>query len=205
MCWVCPELIVSTTSDRWGEFGGHREHSLPDIAHGLATASDLDAFTNRLFADAIHLLRISAWAGPIYTLGNGGCHRIHAARLLGLPWLLADVFHPQQGTDWRVSDLLEDRADATKNRAHRMMQRIDGLQRRGIIDAEILPTDTDEPLWTRVRCSRLPAPWLLREPELATTINAAYERCYPGALDQLGIPANVGTQPDKWTDWIADA
>jgi hypothetical protein len=43
--WVRPELVISTYSEAWGEFGGHREDSLTDIAAGLAATDDLPAFT----------------------------------------------------------------------------------------------------------------------------------------------------------------
>jgi hypothetical protein len=50
--------------------------------------------------------------------------------------------------------------------------------------------------------TRLPAPWLIRAPELAAAGNAYYEALYPGALATLGIPAEVGTDAAAWARWL---
>ncbi|MEU6261720.1 hypothetical protein [Saccharopolyspora shandongensis] len=200
--WVQPERVLSTYSDAWGEFGGHREHSLRDVVEGLASAESIEKFVRELFGvDAIDLNRIPGWAGPVYQLGNDGCHRIHAARVLGLPWIAAQVGYSQHASEWQLSELTIEngRIFPGKLREYRLAL-IQGLDRRGIIDVEVIPTP--DPLWTRVRCTRLPAPWLLRAPEWATRVNAAYERAIPGALGQLGIPVGIGTQRDKWTAWL---
>ncbi len=201
--WVRPELVISTYSDAWGEFGGHREYSLIDIAAGLAATDDLPAFAHELFDDGpIDLIRVPAWAGPVYDLNSNGGHRVHAARLLGLPWLAAQVGYRQHATEWDLATLTIENGyiRGREYRAHRL-QLIEGLHRRGIIDAEVLP-GTDKRFRPRVRCTRLPAPWLLRDPEFTTTVNAAYECCYPGALEQLGIRVEIGTRPDKWAAWL---
>ena len=36
----------------------------------------------------------------------------------------------------------------------------------------------------------------------ALNVHAAYETCYPGALDQLGIPVGIGTDPSRWANWL---
>lgn len=208
--WVRPEQILATYSTVWGDFGGHREVSLTNIAAGLAHAGDLAAFVRKLVGgDPIHLLHVSAWAGPVYELGDNGGHRIHAARLLGLPWLAAHVTHKQIATEWPLGFLLQQDHDLGDHayRYHRLAL-IRGLSERGIIDADVIQGDPDDlcnPLLTRVRCRRLSAPWLLRDAKRATRANAAYEHCYPGSLEQLGIPVSVGTQPDAWTDWLTKA
>ncbi|MEV6227454.1 hypothetical protein AB0L88_06150 [Saccharopolyspora shandongensis] len=189
--WVNPALVISTYSPAWGEFDGHQEESLPNIIHGLAESQTVDAFARRLFDDPIDLTRIPAWAGPVYELGEGGCHRIHATRVLNLPWMAAVVNHRQWPVTWKV--------DPRKLRPQHAL--IEGLNMRGIIEAEVVPPSDD--LWARVRCTRLPAPWLVREPEFATAMNAVYEATYPGALAQLGIPEDIATRPEAWRSWLS--
>lgn len=77
---------------------------------------------------------------------------------------------------------------------------IEGLIRRGIVEGEF--DDTPDLFNRTLHCTRLPAPWLIRAPELATAGNAYYEALYPGALAMLGIPAEVGTDADAWTRWL---
>ncbi|AZP14919.1 hypothetical protein EJC51_01395 [Streptomyces aquilus] len=43
-----------------------------------------------------------------------------------------------------------------------------------------------------------PAPWLLGDAALASAYNTAYERVYPGALTELGIPATALTGREAW-------
>ncbi|MFI6930750.1 hypothetical protein [Streptomyces sp. NPDC050287] len=47
-----------------------------------------------------------------------------------------------------------------------------------------------------------PAPWLLGDAALASAYNMAYERVYPGALTELGIPATALTGRKAWEQWL---
>lgn len=60
----------------------------------------------------VKLHRLPGPAEPLYVLGNGGSHRTHLSRILGLPWLFAattlippprkvEVFHVASGQDER--------------------------------------------------------------------------------------------------------
>ncbi|QKZ18839.1 hypothetical protein [Streptomyces chartreusis] len=40
-----------------------------------------------------------------------------------------------------------------------------------------------------------PAPWLLGDAALASAYNVAYERVYPGAPTERGIPGTAGDRP----------
>lgn len=47
-----------------------------------------------------------------------------------------------------------------------------------------------------------PAPWLLGDAALASAYNTAYERVYPGALTELGIPAAALAGRKAWEQWL---
>lgn len=203
--WVPTALVVATHHPRWGEFGGHRDTAPQDIAQGLMAAADLDRFTDILFGDdELSLHREPGWAGPLYTLGSNGNHRVHAARMLGLPWLAASVYGEATATSWNLLGLLggdpdSDRGGSYEKRLNERKQLVAGLIRRGIIDGELTGPESNRVL----RCRRLPAAWLLRAPRSTTTVNTVYESRYPGALARLGIPAQIGTDPDAWAAWLS--
>lgn len=174
-----------------------------EIAKGLASAEDLHEFTRELFEDAINLIRIPAWAGPIYEIGANGIHRTHTARMLGLPWLAATVYFYSEPPSWEVWSIVArdpgPRQGSFERRIEQRQVLIEGLLRRNVIDGELITTSREEPV---VRCFNLPAPWLLRGAEYATAANRLYESRYPGALAQLGIPEEIGTDPTAWTAWL---
>ncbi|MEU3624815.1 hypothetical protein BS329_17890 [Amycolatopsis coloradensis] len=204
--WVPTRLVVGTRHPVWGDFGGHRDEIPVDIASGLLDAEDLDTFTAKFFSPKIDLMMAPGWTGPLYHVGSDGNHRVHTARMLGLPWLAAAIkvqaIRPSSG----IIDLLNmDPDDGAKIQSfeRRMRDRTElviGLLRRGVIAGE-LTGDRGETL----RFRRLPAAWLLHRAEYATAINAIYEKCYPGALAQLGIPLEAGTDPVAWRCWLAGA
>lgn len=200
MQWVPAHLVVSTNHPSWGDFEGHRDRAPFDIVDGLLS-SDLEAFTHRLFTDEISLMRAPGWAGPLYGVSANGNHRVHTARILNLPWLAATVLVEPTPPSWGIPNLLaSDNTDEERRRlprpqrARKRQLLITGFIRRGIIDGD-LTGDRD---WPILRCRHLPAAWLLRAPQYATHVNAIYERCYPGALAQLGIPLAIGTDPAAW-------
>jgi hypothetical protein len=204
--WVPASWVVATSCPVWGEFGTHRPGVPLDIARGLAAAADLDAFTHRLFTDEMNLIRIAAWAGPLYRIGVNGIHRVHTARMLGLPWLAVSVDYEAVPPSWDLISILSTShrpRQSLEQRATERLALINGLIRRGVIDGELI-AEADE-RWPTLRCRRLPAPWLLHASEDATTVNAIYESRYPGALAQLGIPTEIGTEPTAWTAWLTTA
>lgn len=200
--WVPTRLVVATGCPVWGEFGDHRPEVPLKIAKALATTPDLHTFTRDLFLVAINLHRVAAWAGPVYKVGSNGNHRIHTARMLGLPWLPATVYFDSEPPNCEIWDIVaRDPGTPRESFERRIRKRqalIEGLLRRRVIDGELI-TGPEEPM---LRCFRLPAPWLLRSAEYATTANRMYESRYPGALSQLGIPQGIGTDPIAWTNWL---
>ncbi|OXM61391.1 hypothetical protein [Amycolatopsis vastitatis] len=204
--WVPTRLVVGTRHPVWGDFGGHRDETPLDIAVGLLGADDVDAFTLKLFTPKIVLMMAPGWAGPLYRVGYNGNHRVHMARMLELPWLAAAVEVKAVPPSWRIIDLLAidpddgTRIDSCNSRMRERTELVTGLLRRGVIDGE-LAGERGETL----RCRRLPAAWLLHQAEYATAVNAVYEDRYPGALAQLGIPLDAGTNPAAWRRWLAEA
>jgi hypothetical protein len=203
--WIPTSLVVATDNRTWGDFGGHRDEAPYEIVAGLLS-SGLDDFTYELFTDQIRLLRAPGWAGPLYRVGGNGNHRIHAARMLNLPWLAAAVEVESIATSWDMLGLIADDPDRDEDRRRPLDERlceravlVAGLIRRGLIDGELTGAGPQPVL----HCRRLPAAWLLRAPRYATRINAVYESRYPGALAQLGIPIGIGTDPVSWTRWLA--
>lgn len=167
--WVDPKLVVSTNQPVWNQFD-RRPGSVPDIAEGLAGAFDttdgIERWLYRMFAETgcIGLLRIEGPAGPIYEVCGDGTHRVHAARLLGVPAILAVI---------EVSTLPRPRWENGLVEA-----RWRDLRERGVIAAEVR-----QGRWFFRGVS---AEWLLKDASAAESVSAAYERCYPGALDQMG-------------------
>ncbi|NEB16726.1 hypothetical protein [Streptomyces coelicoflavus] len=47
-----------------------------------------------------------------------------------------------------------------------------------------------------------PAPWLLGDAALTSSYNTAYERVYPGALSELGIPTAALAGRTAWEQWL---
>ncbi|MET9263703.1 hypothetical protein [Amycolatopsis sp. NPDC004079] len=205
--WVPTRSVVGTGHSEWGEFGDHRPEVPLEIAEGLLRAADLEAFTAELFGHDISLLRTPAWAGPLYRIGSNGNHRIHAAKLLKLPWLATVVYLEATAPVWEVAGIVaadrdtgEEHPGSFERRVDERIRAIEGLLRRGVIDGD-LHADGIRPV---LRCTRLPASWLLRAPGYAARVNTLYERCYPGALAQLGVPPEVGFDPQQWERWLIE-
>lgn len=203
--WVPTHLVVGTNHHSWGEFNGHRPRVPLDVVQGLLN-DDLETFTSTFFGGAITLTRTPGWAGPLYHIGSNGTHRVHTARMLQLPWLAAEVRVDTIAPSWTLRDLVADDPDHRDKRMRRpVKQHVDehaalvaGLLRREIIEGDLVDDGSERIL----RCRRLPAAWLLRSARHATMVNAVYEARYPGALAQLDIPTEVGTDPVAWTQWL---
>lgn len=98
--------------------------------------------------------------------------------------------HPLGGAPdpWPLHEQLQERAN-----------HIAGLINRKIIDAELRDNPHGKPT---LHCRYLHAAWLLRAPDHASAVNMIYESSYPGALAQLNIPTEVGTDPTAWKTWV---
>lgn len=141
----------------------------------------------------------------LYRVSMNGNHRVHTARMLDLPWLPARIDHTKAPPAWELWSMSAVESNWSGTRWTESWERrrqalVEGLIRRGVIDAEF---DDNPDLFGRtLRCARLPAPWLVRAPELAAAANALYERRYPGALATLDIPTKIGTNATAWEAWL---
>ncbi|MEU4672693.1 hypothetical protein AB0F91_33180 [Amycolatopsis sp. NPDC023774] len=187
VAWAATRLVVGAGRSVWGEFGDHRPEMPATITAGLLDATDVEAFTDKLFTPPISLRRTSAWVGPLYRVGSNGNHRLHTARMLNLPWLAAAVHFQATAPAWNMSGLVLADSDAEERErggsfdkclAERLAV-VEGLLRRGVVDGILTGKGRALPV---LHCSRLPATWLLRAPAHAARVNAVYESRYPGAL-----------------------
>jgi hypothetical protein len=124
-------------------------------------------------------------------------HRTHAFALLDLPVIAAQVSVmalPARITAAGIGATLEDPDPAALWR---------GLIRTGLLEGRI---EDDESAWIGARHVLYPtwaaAPWMLLTPRDTAKVAAAYDRVYPGALHELGIPTYVLGNADAWTSWL---
>lgn len=178
--WIPPEQVVATSARAWNDIDRNPpRNSVIHIAAALAT-SDLDEWVEQMSPehDPVSAKRVEGPAGPIYEIGPG-THRAHAARLFGLPQLLALVKPAGLPVAVRPADR---ETSAVWS----------GLRDRGMLEAEVSNDN-----WWYVRSTV--AEWMLASPPVSTQINAAYERLYPGALQEAtGLTITELTSPEDW-------
>lgn len=208
--WVPAERIVATHLTTWGQRNDHKPWRPVDLAHDVVEAAKegtAGALARKLFMfEPMQLTRINAWAGPVYTVGDGGegQHRAHALRMLGLGWAAAHITYDVPAPCVDLYGLVADDDDQDREerapvaRVGERVALINGLRRRGVIDAWWDADHDEEWLW----CRSVPAPWLLRNAAQATAANRTYEATYPGALARLGVPEQVGCDAQAWTEWL---
>jgi hypothetical protein len=177
-------MPVSTPSSTWNAIGREPPRAtVVDVAAWLVAAAEsvegIDQWAAKMFArDPILLHYIGGPAGPVYQAGNG-IHRVHAARIWRLPYVLA-IVHVERlptpigpGPAGDLSPLWE------------------GLQQRGLIEADVVGR-----YWY---LRSVTAEWMLTRPSLATVMNGTYERLYSGALQKAtGMTIHELTEPKKW-------
>jgi hypothetical protein len=178
--WISPEQVVATSARAWNDIDRTPPRSsVVDVAAALGT-SDLGQWVEQMSPeiDPIVAFRVEGPAGPIYEVGTG-THRAHAARLFGLPCLLALVKPAGLPVAVRPAD--------------REVSAVwSGLVGRGILQAEV----SDENWWY---VESVVGEWMLAAPSVATQVNSAYERLYPGALSEAtGLTVAELTHPGLW-------
>ncbi|MFJ5812156.1 hypothetical protein, partial [Streptomyces sp. NPDC093093] len=142
---------------------------------------------------AISLSIINGPAGPFYNVSMGGAHRTHLFRILGLPWVFAKLYARISPHRFDVASVIDTAKGMTE--AARGWQT---LLERGLLHGSI----RYEGAFAVLDLDHAPAPWLLGEPALASAYNTTYERVYPGALTELGIPATALTGRKVWEQWL---
>ena len=178
--WVSPEQVVATSARAWNDIDRTPPRSsVVDIAAALAT-SDLGQWVEEMSpeVDPVVAFRVEGPAGPIYEVGTG-THRAHAARLFSLPCLLALVKPAGLPVAVRPADR---EASAVWS----------GLLDRGLLQAEV----SDDNWWY---VGSVVGEWMLAAPSVATRVNSAYDRLYPGALPEAtGLKVAELTNPELW-------
>ncbi|MFT9634505.1 hypothetical protein ACM0CO_19250 [Mycobacteroides abscessus subsp. abscessus] len=189
--WIDPRLIVSTRDRVWNDIDRNPpRNSVHGIAAGLrdaAATGDVTNWLHRMYGHPgeMFIKRAEGPAGPIYETALG-THRTHAARLLELPAVLARIVPVTMPTP--ASPAGDGRWTHPSVDIELLWR---GLMNRGVITAEVIDGH-----W---HFGALSAEWMLASPEVATLVNAAYERLYPGALQQAtGLTREQLTQPESW-------
>jgi hypothetical protein len=196
--WVNPKAIVMTADKHWGKFD-RRPDNVPMIVRSLLSSSDLRHTLIRgvLLPGATDLISVKRFPGPgggaLYEMASSGSHRIHAARILDLPWLFCAIDYPGLPEEVLVSGW-EPSTEVVLGDIW------SALLARGLLAGDL---DTGMPFGFGIRnVQRLTAGWMLNLPEHACRLNRRYDAIYPGALASIGIPPQAAADPVVWRRWL---
>ncbi|MEJ8632086.1 hypothetical protein [Streptomyces sp. MS2.AVA.5] len=202
--WVRTDAIVQAVDKVWGDFDRSEASRgpswIPRAARELLTTKpeQLAAFLRHHLAEepAISLSVVNGPAGPLYNVSMGGAHRTHLFRILGLPWMIAKLYARIPPRRFDVDSVIGTAKGISE------MQRVGRgwhtLLERGLLHGRI----RYEGAFAVLDLDHAPAPWLLGDAALASAYNTAYQRVYPGALTELGIPATALTGRKAWEQWL---
>ncbi|MET7297133.1 hypothetical protein ABZS79_34430 [Streptomyces griseoloalbus] len=202
--WVRTDAIVHAIDKVWGDFDRSEESRgpswIPRATRELLTTKpeQLAAFLRHHLAEepAISLSVINGPAGPLYNVSMGGAHRTHLFRILGLPWIIAKLYARIPPRRFDVASVIDTAKGMTE--VERVGRGWHALLERGLLHGRI----RYEGDFAVLDLDHAPAPWLLGDAALASAYNTAYERVYPGALTELGIPATALTGRKAWEQWL---
>ncbi|MEW1912338.1 hypothetical protein AB0442_28530 [Kitasatospora sp. NPDC085895] len=202
--WVRVEAIVEAGDPVWGHFDRLEKSRgpiwLPTAASELLAQPPEKVagfLRHHLFDEPpVNLTTLAGPAGPIHGISTGGIHRTHLFKVLGLPWLYAnqDALIPPRRLD--VSAVIP--PGSGPREAARTAALWEGLLDRGLATGRI---ERNGP-WATMHLDRAPALWMLGTRDFAAAYNTAYERVYPGALAQLGIPDTALEDGTAWEHWL---
>ncbi|MFI6803289.1 hypothetical protein [Streptosporangium canum] len=199
--WIDPAAVVYAGPNAWGDFASHRPGTCAAMVEALLTGSPEQALqTWSLTSEPIVVTRIPGPAGPLYARGVNGSHRLHTARMLDLPAIWVEV-QQRALAPWITP---QDAAADTDHDADTVVACWRGLLARGLATGR-LDHSAAFPQLSRLHLDYAVAPWLLTAPKHATAWAQAYERTYPDALAQAGIPASAWASPHSWVNWLATA
>lgn len=192
--WIDPATVVSGPARSWNDFADHRPDVVGLIVGTLLTAVDVRAAYRSVLTDMgiAHLQRIPGPAGPLHEITSNGTHRVHALRILGVPLLAGEVTVTAAPAWLREHDMWSSDFRGPVVPLWR------GLIDKALIQAELATTGDGVVL----ELLDVPAPWLLRPPQDVVAIAAAYERVYPGALAEWGVPAAAVVDAEAWLGWV---
>jgi hypothetical protein len=193
--WVDPNRVITTPDRVWNEIDRRGRDEVVETICAAVRDAETEHDRRRWLArfsleDPVVLDLVPGPAGPVYEVSVNGSHRTHAARILGLPLMLAEV--DIGGLPYPTFP-----CDAWPAPAGQQERIWSQLERRGVFTAIV---DENE-VW---HWSDVHAEWMLLKPALAVETNRAYERIYPGALTELtGLGVDVFTDEDLWVRSLA--
>lgn len=94
--WIDPTKVaaasVASGGNAWNDFKNHRPNT-PEILTRALLGGDSQAVLKAWNFDGepLDVIRVPGPAGPLYERGSSGTHRIHTARMIGLPLLWAEI------------------------------------------------------------------------------------------------------------------
>ncbi|MBG0825830.1 hypothetical protein HS048_34670 [Planomonospora sp. ID91781] len=195
--WIAPITVANTGTRQWNDFANHRPKTVPAMAEALLSG-DLEHALEvwSLLTAPISVVRVHGPAGPLYHLGSNGAHRLHAARLLGLPAVWTEI--RQDALPLQVTF-----SDVTPYGARRIAADVLTPCWRGLLERGLAAGRFDDaPISAALHLDTVMAPWMLAMPDCAVTWAAAYDRAYPGALNQAGVPTSAWQDPQAWLSWL---
>ncbi|MEV7246652.1 hypothetical protein AB0N92_36225 [Streptomyces sp. NPDC093248] len=202
--WVRTDAIVQAIDKVWGDFDRSEASRgpswIPRATRELLTTKpeQLAAFLRHHLAEepAISLSVINGPAGPLYNVSMGGAHRTHLFRILGLPWMIAKLYARIPPRRFDVASVIDTAKGMPE--VERVGRGWHTLLERGLLHGRI----RYEGDFAVLDLDHAPAPWLLGDAALASAYNTAYERVYPGALTEMGIPATALSGRKAWEQWL---
>ncbi|MGV9601320.1 hypothetical protein ACWDR1_32140 [Streptosporangium sandarakinum] len=197
--WIDPVAVARVGQRVWNDFADHRPGTVPAMLTALLDTSVEEALRVwSLDDDPIRVERIPGPAGPLYTLGANGAHRLTAARLAALPGIWATIDQPALPLRIKPcqTGLYEDDA------ARQILTCWRGLLNRGLVTGR-LDEDSGLPAVSTLHLDDATAIWLLAAPDQAIVWAATYDHAYPGALAAVGIPPQAYADEHAWITWLA--
>ncbi|MDN3029619.1 hypothetical protein [Streptomyces sp. S.PB5] len=165
-----------------------------------AEPEQLAVFLRRHLAEepGVSLGVINGPAGPLYKVSSGGAHRAHPFRILGLRWMVAKLYARIRPRRFEVASVIDTAKGMPE--VQRVGRGWNTMLERGLLHGRIRYEDG----FADLGLDHAPAPWLLGDPVFASAYNTVYERVYPGALTEWGIPATALTGRKAWEQWLYD-
>ncbi|PZG17004.1 hypothetical protein C1I98_38790, partial [Spongiactinospora gelatinilytica] len=195
--WIDPEAVAAPGALRWNDIG-YRLAVVPAMAEAMRAGSVDDALDVwNMSGDPIRVTRFPGPAGPLYARGSNGTHRLHAARLLGMPAIWVAI--RQEALPLRLT--AGDLGVHGRSGPEQLVACWRGLLAKGLAAGTIEDHPTFPGL-SALHLDDIVAPWLLADPERAVAWAAAYDHVYPGSLAECGIPPSAWGAADSWFSWL---
>jgi hypothetical protein len=199
--WIDPVAVAYVGTRTWNDFASHRPGTVPAMANAMLSGSLHQALQVwNMCEDPICVYRIPGPAGPLYERGVNGTHRLHAARLLNMPAIWAKITQDALPLQITPNGLRVWRGEEPEQ----LVTCWRGLLAIGLAHGTV-EDSTFSPRLSILHLDDVVAPWLLIQPKHAVAWAAVYNRAYPGALEDCGIPPWAWQSSQAWLSWLATA